>query len=423
MSIGLQRDARSCSAFPQYSSGFCLAKPSTVSLILNGDKQTLSLTTRAVFTTVGGHNWTNGEHLDSCHSSFTSGKVYPRYISSLWLALISSPLTHLTLGGLLRNERRDSDHNPGSVRLICVNVKYAEGTIDFDDEEFSSAPTPFGRSAGGAFGFGGFGSSGLDSPTLTTPLADRGERSFFPSHSRVDSVASEDSVNSGTTRYTSKPFAHSSQSSIATTSTAFSKKPSFASIRNAFKKSNDPPPVPSLDHHPYPVLKNPFNRSTSSLSHVSPVTTRSPHTTNIASPPFPRSQTPSSAARPTTKSKHHAPAKSHHSQTGSIFHASDGGSDYGNPYSSSPPPVPRVPNAFGHAHRSETPPTSDFEDDKIVMNPKTPSDYALHAVFMRFATSCENKIEKFLRQGLVCLAFILLVTVVIFHPGPRSSSF
>ncbi|RDB30372.1 Cell morphogenesis protein PAG1 [Hypsizygus marmoreus] len=275
---------------------------------------------------------------------------------------------------------------------------------DFGDDDYNSAPTPFGRSAGGAFGFGGgFSSSGLDSPILTTPIADRGERSYFSSHSRVDSVASEDSISSATTRYTSKPFAHSSQSSIATTSTAFSKKPSFASIRNAFKsgKHVEPPPVPSLDHHVYPVLKNPFNRSTSSLNHSSPVLSRSQMgTTNTPSSPFPRPPTPGSIARNTTKSRHHTPAKSHQSQTGSIFHTSDGGSDYGHGYSSSPPPVPRMPNAFGPVHRSDTPPISDFEDDKIVIDPKTPSDYALHAVFMRFAASAESKIEMLLRQGL-----------------------
>ncbi|KAG6909916.1 hypothetical protein DXG01_014436 [Tephrocybe rancida] len=265
---------------------------------------------------------------------------------------------------------------------------------DFDDDDFGQVPsttTPFGRSATSAFGFGGgFGGSGQDSPTIATPLADRGERSFFPSHSRVDSVASEDSAHSGTTRYTSKPF-HSSQSSIATSASAFSKKPSFASIRNAFKSgknNNDAPPLPSLDHYPYPVLKNPFNRSTSSLNQ-SPNTSRSVIST--ASPPF-RPPTPSSRAQ---RSKQHG--KSQHSQTGSIFHASDGGSDYGHGYSSSPPPVPRMPNAFGQNLRSETPPT-DYDEDKIVVDPKTPSDYALHAVFMSFATIADSKITIFLRQ-------------------------
>ncbi|KAG6853412.1 hypothetical protein C0991_004643 [Blastosporella zonata] len=266
---------------------------------------------------------------------------------------------------------------------------------DFDDDDFgqASSTTPFGRSAS-AFAFGGgFGGSGQDSPTLTTPVADRGDRSYFPSHSRMDSVASEDSTHSITTRYTGKTF-HSSQSSIATTSTAFSKKPSFASIRNAFKSgksNNDAPPIPSLENYPYPVLKNPFNRSTSSLNQT-PNTSRGP--SNMASPPY-RPPTPSSRPQ---KSKQHG--KSQHSQTGSIFHASDGGSDLGHGYSSSAPPVPRMPITFGQNIRSETPPT-DYEEDKIVMDPKTPSDYALHAVFMSFATIADSKITTFLRQPFV----------------------
>lgn len=240
-----------------------------------------------------------------------------------------------------------------------------------------------------------------DSPT-PTPVADRAERSFFPSHSRWDSVGSADSASSGTTRYTSKPSGHSSHSSIATTSAAFSKKPSFASIRNAFKsgKNIDPPPVPALDHHPYPVLKNPFNRSTSSLNtHVSPVTSRGPFGSFTAtSPALARPQTPSSNSR--TKSKNHTYAKSQHSHSGSFFHSSDPGSDLGPSFSLSPPPVPRVPNGFGLHHAGDAP-ISDFEDDKVVMDPKTPIDYALHAVFIQFATSAETKIDRFLQEALV----------------------
>ncbi|KAG6873883.1 hypothetical protein C0995_009662 [Termitomyces sp. Mi166 len=257
---------------------------------------------------------------------------------------------------------------------------------DFDDDDYgtttTTATTPFGRSAGSAFGFG-FGGSGQDSPTLVTPVAERHERSFFPSHSRMDSVTSEDSTYSAATRHTGKQF-HSSSSSIATSATAFSKKPSFASIRNAFKSgmsniiNHETPPLPSIEHG-YPVLKNPFNRSTSSLNQT---------TKNAASPPF-RPPTPSSRAQ---RLRQHG--KSQHSQTGSIFHTSDGGSDHGYGHPSSPPPVPRVPNAYA---RSDTPPI-DYEEDKVVMDPKTPSDYALHAVFMRFATIADSKIETFLQQ-------------------------
>lgn len=97
------------------------------------------------------------------------------------------------------------------------------------------------------------------------------------------------------------------------------------------------------------------------------------------------------------KPKGHGYSKSQHSHTGSIFHASDGGSDYGH----SPPPVPRVPTTFSNFYQDDTPPLTDFEEDKVVMDPKTPSDYALHAVFIRFAASAEEKIDFFLRLHLV----------------------
>ncbi|KAF8962300.1 cell morphogenesis N-terminal-domain-containing protein [Flammula alnicola] len=114
--------------------------------------------------------------------------------------------------------------------------------------------------------------------------------------------------------------------------------------------------MPSLEHSPYPVLKNPFNRSTSSLTHIAPPMSRT------------MSSTPTSAIRTCStvnEIQRSRFSKSQHSHSGSIFHISDGGSDSGNFYLPSPPPVPRVPR---------------FEDDKVVMDPKTPSDYALHAV-------------------------------------------
>lgn len=208
-------------------------------------------------------------------------------------------------------------------------------------------------------------------------------------------------------RYTSKPFAHSSQLS---TSTTFSKKPSFASIRNAFKsgRSNDTPPVPSVDHA-YPVLKNPFNRSTSSLGRLQIGSTNGP------SPPFPYPSTPSLGTRP-GKAKFHVTAKS---QSGSIFYASDIGSDHGHQYPSSPPPVPRMPDGLGHFQRSDTPPISD-DDENITMNPKTPSDYALHAVFIRFAASAETVIDKFLRHGLVSNPSLIMTNLFLHYTRSQS---
>ncbi|KIY48463.1 hypothetical protein FISHEDRAFT_73659 [Fistulina hepatica ATCC 64428] len=251
-----------------------------------------------------------------------------------------------------------------------------------DDNDFGSAPTPFGRGHG--FGFGSsFG--GSESP-VTTPIAERGERSYFQSHVRGNSAASVDSLGSMNFNVSrSSPFMHTPQHSFGTPS--FPKKTSFVSIRNAFKggKSNtgDLPPVPPLDFQT-PILKNPFNRSTSSLS----------YTTKLVRPSTPASAETRFRGTPTPK-RGHSHAKSQHSHTGSIFHLSDAGSDYN--FSSSPPPVPRMPDAFGHVSRSETP---DFEDDKVIMDPKTPADYGLHAVFMRFVAAAESKIDAFLRHPL-----------------------
>ena len=213
-------------------------------------------------------------------------------------------------------------------------------------------------------------------------------------------MTSEDSSHSthNTSRKFKASFAHSAQSSVATTSSSpFSKKPSFPSLRNPFKsaKSNDPaPPVPQVNHDAYPMLKNPFNRSTSSLAHH--VHSRpSIHT----SPQHARPATPASSdARTRLKSKGHSSAKSQHSHSGSIFHSSDAGSDFGvgTPYvpSFSPPPVPPVPSGFGTASHHED---VDF-DDKIVVEARTPSDFALHAIFIRFATRAEILVNIFVTQ-------------------------
>jgi len=52
------------------------------------------------------------------------------------------------------------------------------------------------------------------------------------------------------------------------------------------------------------------------------------------------------------------------------------------------------------SYRGETPPPADYDDDKVVMDPKTPSEYALHAVFIQFASQAEAKIDTYLRQPL-----------------------
>ncbi|TDL24591.1 hypothetical protein BD410DRAFT_896782 [Rickenella mellea] len=278
---------------------------------------------------------------------------------------------------------------------------------DFDDDELNSTSIPFGRPTG--FGFGS--NSGQESPTHGFS---NGDRSYF--HSRGDSVTSEDSNHSfqQTPSRSNGSYANSSQTSIATASSV-PKKASFASLRNAFKSSKpaEAPPVPQIDRQVYPAaLKNPFNRSTSSLAQpIVPI--RRPSVT--ASPPHPRPSTPGASASdlrharaPSYKSRGHAPARSQHSRAGSAYQNSEGSDHshalvFGTPKQSQPPPVPRVPNEYveygGNAYRNGTP-SFDIEEEKIVIDPRTPSDYALHAVFMRFATAAEMKIDNFLRQGI-----------------------
>ncbi len=301
-------------------------------------------------------------------------------------------------------------------RAICFSFRHPSNLStlfpDFDDDDYSSTPL-FGRSQPG--GLWGPSNSGQDSPTILTPLAERSEKGNFHAHARGDSVASEDSAHS--IQYTSRklktPFAHSAQSSVATTSSSpFTKKSSFASLRNAFKSNkafDPPPPMPTLDQQAYPVFKNPFNRSATSLAHggVLPRDRPSVH----ASPTQFRPSTPNSSdfkfrRTPSSKYRGHSYAKSQHSHSGSIFHFSDGGSDHGHGFSfgalSTPPPVPPVPNPFGiPMPLSESP---DLEEERVVVEARTPSEFALHAIFIRFAASAESLMNDFVGRSLVCLS-------------------
>jgi hypothetical protein len=105
--------------------------------------------------------------------------------------------------------------------------------------------------------------------------------------------------------------------------------------------------------------------------------------------------------------------KPQHSHSSLTFHNADIGGNYTRTH---------APNAFGgHFNSSETL-ISEAEDDKIVMDPRMPSKYALHAVFMQFATSVELKIDAFLGHESVCiLSPICLDPVLIaFVKRPRS---
>jgi hypothetical protein len=237
------------------------------------------------------------------------------------------------------------------------------------------------------------------------------------SHARTDSAASEDSTNSIYFPSTSTPAPsvatpssklsksftasapHAATTTTSTTPVA-TRKTSLASLRNAFSKSSklqqDTPP-------PMPPLKNPFgNRSTTSLAATSSsqtaTSTRRP-STSVA--PFGRPSTPGSGggstdarfARGLTAKTRSRPAN--HSSSGSIFAV---GSDDGLGFKSSPPPVPALPFTAANHRKDES--FAAAEDPAMTLDPRTPSDYALHAVFMRFATAAEVKLDSFLRQPL-----------------------
>lgn len=292
---------------------------------------------------------------------------------------------------------------PGDGLTEDCPVDVIRNETDFDEEDYL---TPVPKLSASTSLFSGQ-TSGQDSPTRTsTPLPDR---SF---HARGDSINSEDSGNSlpHISRKTTSTFAHSAQSSVTkesshnTSASPFTKKTSFPSLRNPFKTGKntyDTPPVPHLDQA-YPVLKNPFNRSASSLAQNSP-SYRRPSINNAS----PRPTTPGSETknprRTPSRSKTSNYGRNQHSRSGSLFHSLDNGSDSGFKHgprpSFSPPPVPPVPNAFGHSFRSETPPSWEYED-KVSIEPQTPSDYALHAIFMRFAGAAEAKMERFLKQPI-----------------------
>jgi hypothetical protein len=181
------------------------------------------------------------------------------------------------------------------------------------------------------------------------------------------------------------------------------KKSSFASLKNAFAKAgkaNDSAP-------PLPPLKNPFNRSTTSLAALSTTSNRRPSvtTTPVTSgrPGTPSSGDAARYARTLAgKPKSHQYARSFQSQTGSVW--SDG-SEFGMGRSSSPPPLPPMPNGlFGQ--RQDGSPLAAYHEEQVTSDPRTPSDYALHAVFMRFATAAESKIDTFLRKPLVRNTFL-----------------
>lgn len=59
-----------------------------------------------------------------------------------------------------------------------------------------------------------------------------------------------------------------------------------------------------------------------------------------------------------------------------------------------------MPNGFFSSLPHSESPTFEPEEEKVEVDPRTPAEYALHAVFMRFATTAEHKVTSFLKHPL-----------------------
>ncbi|KAG8805035.1 Cell morphogenesis protein PAG1, partial [Serendipita sp. 399] len=219
-------------------------------------------------------------------------------------------------------------------------------------------------------GFGGF-----DSPTPTFGSFSQADRHYV--HTRADSNASGDSNHSfrfgGTStptpafRPSSNAAAHSSSSSVNNFSVP--RKPSLASLKNAFrgggggKVDTDAPPVPSIQD----------SFSFSSRQQSSHDRSRQPSISSVQ-----HGKSFSRTGRPMVKQA---------SQSGPApFFLSDNGSNG----SIGGAPIPRRPIA---RHRATTS-TSTQE-----RGASTPSDYALTVIFHRFVTSAEALIDMFLQRS------------------------
>ncbi|KAF8324255.1 cell morphogenesis N-terminal-domain-containing protein [Cantharellus anzutake] len=298
----------------------------------------------------------------------------------------------------------------------------------FDDDDFSSTPIPFGRPQGFQFGQGTFTSSPVGS-TSSTPIQNPDqsnspvERSY--SHARGDSFTSESSsyghgksAQSFSGRNTS--LGHVATPSVATSVTsAPSRKSSFASIKSALKglktTASDAPPVPSLDTSAYPpLLRNPFGRAGSSRNASLPA----PSNTSRRRPSAP-SPSPSNAGASSRSVNIFAPQSIHsrakssmpvsasralqsqpidHSPSSSVAH-SHSEIDSGGHTASHLPIISQRPFNQGPPRAAAQHPS--YPEPSPEVEPRTPAEYALHAVFVQFVTISEQKIQSLLQETLV----------------------
>ncbi|KEP47702.1 cell polarity protein [Rhizoctonia solani 123E] len=318
---------------------------------------------------------------------------------------------------------------------------------DFDDDDSTSAATPFGRSAPQQLGRG--------SPTPSNPFGDHGQSATFPfpaqdggslPGSSLLSAAPISTSGSGGGSSSGGMFAVSNGSGIFappghtrgesdTSLQSFrydpppraKRKGSFASLKAAFKGANAKSvlPVPKNTTGSHSQSRRPSASAASSRIGMRSMHSAAPSYAasefsdggagnssftgfggfngfNITTgngfgtadedippvPQLPSSQAQSSAPRDLSSSGgfKFGGMRPRNISTSGTSQVGGSTADF-----SRNVPIPRPPR------RATTP----YEDTDTAPDPKTPAEYALHAVFIRFVTEVEQKMSAFLKEPLV----------------------
>ncbi|KAG9125716.1 Cell morphogenesis protein PAG1 [Ceratobasidium sp. 392] len=311
----------------------------------------------------------------------------------------------------------------------------------FDDDDYTPGVTPFGRQAQQQFGRG--------SPTPSQPFGDHGQSTTFPFPTQGGG-----SFPGGSSLLAAAPISGPSSSNISGGGGASNGGGMFAppTLGHARGESDaslqsfrfDPPPRAKRKGS-FASLKAAFKSGTSGKS-TPPV----PKHTNTNSQS--QSRRPSTSAAPSRmgmRSMHSAAPSYAASEVSDGGNASFGGfggfsgfvvnpSTGLGPADEEIPPVPQLPSGqnvapnlsssgvfkFGGARprnisvasrggdstadvaqnvaipRPPRRPVTPNESDDVAPDPKTPAEYALHAIFLRFVTEVEQKMGTFLKEPL-----------------------
>lgn len=365
------------------------------------------------------------------------------------------------------------------VSLVSVQLAYKTsllgrclcGLVAFDDDDYTPGVTPFGRPAQ-QFGRG--------SPTPSHPFGDHGQSTMFtlptqggsslpagPSHlsaaSNTGPPGSSNNSNGGgmfSMSNGSGMFAPPSaghvrgESDTSLQSFRFDPPPrakrkgSFASLKAAFKSGTSGKSVPPVPKHAGSSSQQLRRPSTSAAS--SRIAGRSMHS---AAPSYAASELSDGGVGNSsfggfggyngfniTTNNGFGPADeeippvpqlppSQNHNAGSRDLSSSGGFKFGG---ARPRNVSTATSRLGGSTVDVTQnipiprpqrPITPYENGDASPDPKTPAEYALHAVFLRFVTEVEQKMGAFLKEPLVRLDLFLSINILMLLDSTRNRFF